>query len=75
MKTARKDSNKYPRGWSAARVRRVIDYYERQTDEEAAAEDEASFSKRKVTTMQVPLKLVPTVRRLIARHRRGGRRA
>jgi hypothetical protein len=73
MKTARKDPNKYPRGWNAARVRRVIDYYERQSDEEAAAEDEAASSKRKVTTMQVPLKLVPTVRRLIARHRRAAR--
>ena len=72
MKTARKDPNKYPRGWTAARVRRVIDYYERQTDEEAVAEDEAA-SKRNVTLMQVPVKLVPTVRRLIARHRRGRR--
>ncbi len=30
--------SEFPAGWDEARVRRVLDYYERQTDEEAAAE-------------------------------------
>ena len=57
---------KYPRGWNEARVRRVLEYYESQSDEEAAAEIEAGF---KSTTMEVPVGLVPVVRQLIATRR------
>lgn len=56
----------YPRGWNEARVRRVLDYYESQSDEEAAAEIESGLQS---TTMQVPVGLVPAVRRLIAERR------
>jgi len=73
MKKPRKHPNRYPRGWNALKVRRIIDYYENQTDEEAAAEDEAALSARGVTLMRVPVRLVPAVRRLIASHRRRGR--
>ena len=34
-----KDPNKYPPGWDLERVRRIIQHYESQTDEEAVAED------------------------------------
>ena len=54
---------KYPRGWNEARVKRVLEYYESQTDEEVAAEIEAGFER---TTMEVPRALVPVVRGLIA---------
>ena len=54
---------KYPRGWNEARVNRVLEYYESQTDEEIAAEIEAGFER---TTMEVPRALVPVVRGLIA---------
>jgi hypothetical protein len=63
LKTSRK--NKFPQGWDETRVRRVLDHYERQTDEAAAAEDDALFSKPKHTLMQIPVKLVPAVRRLL----------
>jgi len=43
-------SEKYPRGWNEARVRRVLGYYESQSDEEAADEIEAGFER---TTMEV----------------------
>ena|SRR3989337_2324720 len=59
-------NEKYPRGWNEARVRRVIEYYESQSDEEAAAEIEAGL---KSTTMEVPHGLVPVVRQLIAKRR------
>lgn len=62
---------KYPRGWSEARVRRVLEYYESQGDEEVAAEIEAGFES---TTMQVPRALVPTVRELIAKRKVAGAR-
>jgi hypothetical protein len=31
---------KFPDGWDAERVRRVLEHYEAQSDEEAVAEDE-----------------------------------
>ena len=56
----------YPRGWNETRVRRVLDYYDAQSDEEAAAEIDAAFAS---TTMEVPVALVPTVRQLIAKRK------
>jgi hypothetical protein len=70
-----KHSSKFPRGWSAARVARVLAHYEQQTEDEAVAEDEAAFGRLTETTMRVPVKLVPKVRELIAKHRRRGRAA
>jgi hypothetical protein len=67
--------NKFPPGWSDARVRRVIARYESQTDAEAVAEDEAAYETSGQTMMEVPRELVPAVRRLIAeRAGRSGRR-
>ena len=59
-------NKKYPPGWNEARVRRVLEYYESQSDEEAAAEIEAAFKGTTHTTMEVPVALVPIVRTLIA---------
>jgi hypothetical protein len=60
-------AERYPRGWNETRVLRVLEYYESQSDEEAAAEIEAVFES---TTMEVPVALVPEVRRLIAKGKR-----
>ena len=62
--------SKFPEGWDEARVRRVLDHYEGQSEEEAVAEDEAAFEQRDQTVMEVPNDLVPTVRELIAKHRK-----
>jgi hypothetical protein len=48
----------------------VLARYEKQTDEEAVAEDEAAFEDESETTMRVPRDLVPMVRELIARQAR-----
>lgn len=61
-------SNEFPPGWDEQSLRELIDYYESQTDEEAAAEHEAALSPT-ATLMEVPVELVPMVRDLIARHR------
>ena len=58
----------YPPGWSEERVRRVLEHYEVQSDEEAVAEDEAAFEAITHTVMEVPTDLVPAIRELIARH-------
>jgi len=62
---------RYPAGWDAERVRRVLEHYETQTDEEAVAEDEAAYDATTHTAMEVPVELVPTVRELIAKRRAG----
>ena len=61
--------SKFPAGWDESRVRRVLKHYEQQTEEQAAAEDEAAFESAGQTFMEVPTKLVPTIRKLIAKHK------
>lgn len=60
--------SKFPPGWNEERVRRVLTRYEEQTEEEAVAEDEASFENQGQTVMEVPTELVPFIRELIAKH-------
>ena len=47
----------FPPGWDEERVQRVIAHYEGQTDEEAAAEDEAVFENevKKATEPKIAL--------------------
>ncbi len=59
---------KFPPGWDAERVRKVLVHYEEQTEDEAVAEDEAAFEDLTQTVMEVPNELVPLVRELIAKH-------
>ena len=61
--------NRFPPGWNAARVRRVLEHYEGQTEDEALAEDEAVFQSQGQTVMVVPKRLVPEITRLIERRR------
>jgi hypothetical protein len=63
LKSSKK--NKFPKGWDEARVRRVIKHYEEQSDEAAAAEHDALFDHQKHALMQIPVKLVPAVRKLL----------
>ena len=62
----RKPGN-YPPGWSEERVRKVLERYDQQTDDEAVAEDEAAFDSNTRTAMEVPVDLVPKIREMIAR--------
>ena len=61
--------SKFPEGWDEQRVQRVLEHYERQSDAEAVAEDEASWEATTHTTMEVPVELVPAVREMIAKRR------
>ena len=65
--------NRFPSGWNEARVRRVLEHYDRQTEEEAVAEDEAAFRRRDQTVMVVPKPLVPAITLLIERRGPGRR--
>ena len=60
--------SRFPPSWDEQRVRRVLEHYESQAEEEAVAEDEAGVAKS--TVMDVPVELIPTVRELIAKHKK-----
>jgi hypothetical protein len=62
--------NRFPIGWDEERVRKVLDHYGSQTEDEAVAEDEAAYEDRTQSMVEVPIELVPAVRELIARHMR-----
>jgi hypothetical protein len=68
MMVKKKVKSEFPPGWDEERVRRLIEYYDAQTDDEALAEDEAVFAGQDHTLMEVPAELVPAIRELIARH-------
>jgi len=50
--------SKFPKGWDEEKVHRVLAHYEKQTDEEALAEDEAAYEDRTQTTIDIPIELV-----------------
>src|SRR4051794_1831625 len=58
--------NEFPAGWDEQRVQEVVEYYETQSDEEAAGEHEAALSSSTGTVMEVPSELVPRWTRLVA---------
>ncbi len=62
--------SKFPPGWDENRVQSVITYYEEQMEDEAIAEDEAAFEDKNQTIMEIPTKLVPLVRELIAKYQK-----
>ena len=61
----------FPKGWDEERVRRVLEHYSEQSDEEAVAEDEAAYESTTHTAMHIPVELVPQVRQLLAKKRAG----
>ncbi len=63
--------NRFPPGWNEERVRRLLAYYEEQT-EAAVAEDEAAFEDKNLMTVTVPKELMPLIRQLIAKHQKQG---
>ncbi len=58
----------FPPGWDEERIRRVLSHYEKQTDEEAAAEDEAALKDKGQAIIEVPFELVPLIREIIAQY-------
>jgi hypothetical protein len=66
----KKNRNKLPKGWTEGQVRALAKHYDEQSEDEAAAEDNAAYESRDVTMMAVPVKLVPEVQRLIAKRAR-----
>ena len=61
----------FPAGWDEERVRRVLEHYEKQSDEESVAEDEAAYESTTHTAMEISVELVPKVRELLAKRPAG----
>ena len=59
--------SKFPTGWDEKRVKRVLEHYETQSEDEAVAEDEAAYEDTNQTFMEIPNELIPVIRELIAK--------
>jgi hypothetical protein len=57
---------KFPPGWDAARVERLIAHYDAQDEDAQVAEDEAAYEAEGQTVMVVPSELVPAIRQILA---------
>jgi hypothetical protein len=62
-----RDPSPYPKGWNRKRAQNLIDYYENQSDEDAIAEAEAAYKKGGSAMIEIPVKLIPQVQKLLAR--------
>ncbi len=62
----KKDTNKYPKGWNAAKVRTVIEHYANQSESEAIAEADAAWQNSSMSLIRVPNELAGEVRKFIA---------
>jgi hypothetical protein len=68
FEVGRTSLGQFPAGMDEQSIRELIDYYDTQTDEDAAAEHEEALAQPTWTLMDVPTELVPVFRELIARH-------
>ena len=62
-----KKKQKFPPGWNEQRVKKLIAYYENQTEDEEFADIEAAREAEDITLMAIPTELVPAVRAILAR--------
>ena len=60
--------SRFPKGWDDKRMSELLVHYETQTEDEIVAEDEATLFDPEQIIMEVPSKLVPVIRELIAKH-------
>ncbi len=60
--------SRFPTGWDAERVKRLIDHDEGLSEDEQVAEDEAAIADERQgqTVISVPDELLPEIRRLLA---------
>jgi hypothetical protein len=61
-------NQEFPPGWDEERVRKVIEYYENQTEEEAIAEAEAAYADPDSVVVVLPKELMPAVNKLLAEY-------
>jgi hypothetical protein len=62
---------KFPPGWDAERVQRLIAHYESLDEDAQVAEDEAALERKGQTTVVVPVELMPAIRQMLAQKTSG----
>jgi len=61
---------KFPAGWDAERVKRLIEHDESLSEDEQVAEDEAATGEQKgQVIITIPDELLPAIRQLLASHK------
>jgi hypothetical protein len=65
------NEQKYPPGWDAERVQRLIAHYDALDEEQQVAEDEAAGEQPGQTMVVVPVEFMPAIREMLA-HRSDG---
>lgn len=60
------NEQKFPPGWDAERVRRLLAHYDSLDEDSQVAEDEAALDSQGQTTVVVPVEFVPAIRQMIA---------
>ncbi len=64
------NESRYPAGWNAERVKKLIDHYEGMSEDEQVADDESAMAEQAgQVVVTVPEELLPAVRELIATHK------
>jgi len=48
------ERNTFPQGWDEERIRRVLEHYEKRTEDEAVAEDEAAWLPAGIEALKTP---------------------
>ena len=66
----KKDPNKYPKGLTAANVKKIIEYYDSVQDEDLALEIATAPILEPTVWVEVPVELLPKVKKLIAVRRK-----
>jgi hypothetical protein len=63
--------SRFPAGWDAERVKKLIDHYEGLSEDEQVAEDEAAIAAEHQgqVVITVPEELLPDIRRLLATYK------
>lgn len=60
------NDQKYPPGWDAERVKRLIANYDALDEEQQVAADEAAGEQPGETTVVVPVECMPAIREILA---------
>jgi hypothetical protein len=64
------EQQKFPPGWDADRAKRLIDHYDKLSEDELAAADEAAAEEQNgQAVITVPDSLLPAIRQLLATHK------
>jgi hypothetical protein len=68
----KKDPNIYPPGLNAKKVADIIAYYDARQAVELLEDEDHELVDEPTAWVEVPVELVPQVRRLITRHKKTG---